>query len=283
MSQSLSLTSARRATTTPNWWWAGVLVAVLLHAAIIVAALITWQHKLELADMAPSVVPVDLVTPADKTNIAPTVVRDQPKPVDVTPPVPAPPPPAPPPPQAEAAPEPVPSQPVVPKPAPLPKPMVKPEAATPPKPTPAKPKPKADDVNALLDDLTKTPTKSHNQRVADRTTPGIGQMNAATMDIADALRAQIKRCWTPLVGAPQADDLVVDFDLFLSPDGSVAQTPQLTADSQSRLGNPYTRAAADAARRAIYECQPYKLPPGKYALWREINPFHFDPRKMLGP
>jgi hypothetical protein len=85
------------------------------------------------------------------------------------------------------------------------------------------------------------------------------------------------------VGAPNAEDLIVDFDLLLNPDGSVARPPQLTGDSASAAAsNPYTRAAAEAARRAIFECAPYKLPADRYSQWREINPFHFDPRQMMG-
>jgi hypothetical protein len=46
-------------------------------------------------------------------------------------------------------------------------------------------------------------------------------------------------------------------------------------------GNAYTRAAAEAARRAIFQCQPYKLPQDRYSQWREINPLRFDPRQMM--
>ena len=78
-------------------------------------------------------------------------------------------------------------------------------------------------------------------------------------------------------------ELVVDFDLFLNQDGSVARAPQLTASSQSAASSDsFTKAAADAAQRAIYECAPYKLPSDRYSQWREINPFHFDPRQMMG-
>jgi hypothetical protein len=98
-----------------------------------------------------------------------------------------------------------------------------------------------------------------------------------TADLVDALRSQIAQCWSPPTGAPNPQDLVVDFDLVLNPDGTIAQPPQ-SAAAQSR--NPYTRAAAEAARRAIYSCEPYKLPADRYSQWREINPFRFDPRQM---
>jgi hypothetical protein len=72
----------------------------------------------------------------------------------------------------------------------------------------------------------------------------------------------------------------VDFDVSLNPDGSVAHSTQLTA--QSSGGDPYFRAAAEAARRAIYTCAPYKLPADRYSQWREIGDFRFDPRQMMG-
>ena len=78
MSQSLSPTNIDLTPTTARLGRGGLIVAVLLHAAIVAATLFSWQHKLEIADESPPVVPVDLVTLADKTNIMPTV-RKQPK------------------------------------------------------------------------------------------------------------------------------------------------------------------------------------------------------------
>ncbi|HEY0104945.1 MAG TPA: hypothetical protein VGB91_02590 [Rhizomicrobium sp.] len=286
MSQSLSLTRARRTPTTARGPRFGILVAVLLHGAIVAATLFSWQHKLEIADETPPVVPVDLVTLADKTNIAPTVARDVPKtaPDEVKPPEPVPTPPAPaptpppPPPQAEAAPEPVPSQPVLPKPAALPKPMLKP----PPAPPAEQKKPKADDFSALLNKLTTAPAAPRNARVADRSVRGVGSMNAMTMDLQDALRNQIAQCWSPPVGAPHPEQLRPQFRLQLNRDGTVAGMPQLTLQSAAdAAGNPYMRAAIEAARRAIMTCQPYKLPPDKYDTWRDIDSLDFDPSKMV--
>ena len=46
--------------------WAGSLA---LHGAIIIGTLFTVTHTLDIADESPPVVPIDLVTIADKTNI----------------------------------------------------------------------------------------------------------------------------------------------------------------------------------------------------------------------
>jgi len=105
--------------------------------------------------------------------------------------------------------------------------------------------------------------------------------NAMTMDLSDALKNMIAQCWSPPAGAPHPERLIPVFRLFLNPDGSVAQPPQLAADSQAAAaGDPFMRAAAEAARRAIYTCAPYKLPADKYNVWRDIS-VAFDPRKMV--
>jgi hypothetical protein len=74
----------------------------------------------------------------------------------------------------------------------------------------------------------------------------------------------------------------VQLDVYLNRDGSVAQPPQLDAESAAAArSDPFMRAAAEAARRAIYVCAPYKLPVDRYSIWRELV-VTFDPRMMMG-
>jgi outer membrane biosynthesis protein TonB len=257
--------------------------AVLLHAAIIAAALFTFTHKLDIVDESPPTVPVDLVTIGIKTNIAPMVKqipKAEPKETPAPPPQPQ---------QMQIpTPKPVPlpaAAPAMPKPAQIAKAEPAPTSKAKPLPTAADKKKMLDQqVDALVNHLVSAPASSpKNVKKGDRTVTGVGAMNAMVADLQDSLRSQIAQCWSPPVGAPRAEELIVDFDLFLNPDGSVARTPQLTAESQAAAASdPYTRAAADAARRAIYECQPYKLPADRYKQWQEISPFHFDPRQMMG-
>jgi hypothetical protein len=257
--------------------WIG---SIVLHGAIIAATLFTFTHSLEITDQSPPSIPVDLVTIGQKTNIMPTVKQEPkieakvtPEPIntkDLTTSTPAMPPQEQ---QTEAAPPP--DQSVTPLPKAPPVPNVRPQ--------PAKPKPQVDQVSALLNKLTAPAAAPSNAKVSNRTVKGVGAMNAMVADLQDALRSQVQQCWSPPIGAPHADELVVDFDLVLNQDGSVAQPPQLTANSQAAAASdPYTRAAAEAARRAIYECAPYKLPADRYSQWHEINPFHFDPSQMMG-
>lgn len=271
----ISSASIRRETSP-----AAIAGSALLHALLIASAFFTWQHKLKIASESPPVVPVELVTIGEKTNIAPTV-KSQPKiepqeekfmappavEANEPPPLLTP---------AEPEPEPAPPEPVK---KPEPKPVETPKPIQKPKPVEEKPKKQKfdiDSIEALLNKVAPKQEKS-NAKTGDRTIKGIGAQNAMTMDLVDALRNQIAQCWSPPVGAPDPEDLVADFFVQLNPDGSVARATALT---QPR--NSYMRAAIDSARRAIFTCQPYKLPADRYSLWHEIDPLHFDPRQMLG-
>jgi outer membrane biosynthesis protein TonB len=260
---------------------AGWIGAVALHVAIIAATLFTWSHKLDIADQTP-VVPVDLVTLSDKTNIQ-AMVKQAPKlppkeeaqppaPEPVQQPVAAAPPEetAPPPPEEAAA------EPILKKPPPPVAPKTKPQ----PDQKPEKKKESFDinNIMALLDKRAPAAASAPNAKVGNRTIKGIGDQNAMTADLKSMLQSMIYKCWSPPVGAPNAADLVVQFELFLNPDGTIAQPPQLIGNSS---GSPYARAAAEAARRAIYTCAPYQLPADRYAQWRDVG-FNFDPRQMIG-
>jgi hypothetical protein len=229
--------------------------SLALHAAIIAATLLTWHHSLDMpSDQTPSI-PVDLITIAQKTNIAPARIPTPPK-EEIVPPQPnlvaAPTPPAIQPPKFEVAPD---TKPVKPKP-------------------PTK-KELQQDLSDLLDNLTKPQSKKG--KAAARNIEGAGAQDAMTADLSDALRGQIYRCWNPPTGVPHADQLIVSFQLSLARDGSVAQPPQLSGTSDN--GNPYMQAAIEAARRAIYTCAPYKLPVNRYSDWGQSTVV-FNPRNL---
>ena len=263
----------------------GFAASVLLHGAIVAGTLVTFSHRLEIADQSPPVVPVDLVTIAAKTNVRATV-RPQPHLAPTpTPPVPrAVPTPTPPQPRPQPAEE-APKEAAEPIAAPIPRPIVKHQPKPEEKPQEKEEK-KSFDVDKVLALLNKVaPSQQaaapHAQSAA-RTQRGIGAQTAMTADLEDALKSQIERCWSPPVGAPHPERLVVSFHLYFAPDGSVAQPPQLTGDSESAVSrDPFMQAAVEAGRRAIYTCAPYRLPTDRYQEWRETT-FTFDPKDMLG-
>lgn len=231
----------------------GFPVSLALHLAIIASFLFTWSQKIEVGEAAP-VVPVELVTLADKTNIAPQAV-EVPKPAE----------------------ESVQTETEQPKPQPVEE--VAPDTKPIPKPVPPKPKPKdqfdIDKISALLDK--KTPAKPVQQpgRTGTRNIKGIGDQNAMTADLAALLNSQIKRCWSAPVGAPHPETYVVEFRLILRRDGSIAQTPQVVSTALP-MSDPFMRATKEAAFRAIYTCAPYRLPAERYAQWQDVT-FTFTP------
>ena len=95
----------------------------------------------------------------------------------------------------------------------------------------------------------------------------------------DALRSQLSKCWNVPAGAPDPSSLVFSLRVFLNEDGTVAGTPELVGPG--RPADPYFRAALDSAKRAVHICAPFRLPPEKFELWREIE-VEFDPMKMAG-
>ncbi len=226
--------------------------------------------------------PVDLITIGPKTNVMPAVkVQPKEKPKDeeeqtVQPPEPQKS-------EVQAQPE---EQPETPPPVP-PEAAVEPADTPPPPPVPktrpqpeAPPKKEKFDINnimALLDKRAPAAKSAPNARTADRNIKGIGAQTAMTADLQDAMLSQIRECWSPPVGAPHPEEVIVDFELFLNPDGSVART----ASGALSSSNSYTKAAASAAERAIYTCAPYKLPADRYRDWRDIT-LTFDPRQMMG-
>jgi hypothetical protein len=272
-----------------------VIASAAMHAGILAAASFAWPHALAFSGEAPPVIPVDLVQVTDETNIAPTVEKQQPAPA----------------PEEKAPPEPQPleiatAEPPLPsdvelappefdpaKPAPTPPAEHEAEAPAPANPVtprlrPAPPKkmPKfdVDSVLALLDKSAPPPAAPPAYATLAQTTRrGIGDQNALTMDIKDALLTQMRQCWNVPVGAPHPEQLIVQVRVFLAPDGNLAQPPQLEPVTRSAMaGNPYMRTAAEAALRAVNVCVPYKhLPQDRYDTWREIV-MTFDPSKMVG-
>jgi hypothetical protein len=243
---------------------------------------------------APAPIPQPKPEPPPPTAAAPPSAQAPP------PPAPAPQPPQP---KAETPPPPplpkpaealVPTPP--PKPEPKPKPDRKQDAAafdsllknlekTQPRqvaqaqPQPAKPQDAAA-FDSLLKNLEKNPAAPDptaapkRQQVAAAAPPSSqpraplgSQLSASELDL---VREQIARCWNINAGARDARDLVVEIRASVNQDGTVTQA---TIVDQARAGSdPLFRAAAESARRAFFNpaCTPLKLPPDKYATWKDL-------------
>ena len=257
--------------TTARQSPAGLVISLLLHAGLLAATYVTWSRMVEMSPETHAV-PVDLVIER-QTNVRAEAPPPEPdKPV------------------RDILPEPSLPPIVAPEPGPLP-PIPQIKIAKPRTDTDQAAKPKTQrqinqDFDKLISNITAQAKTPKNAKTSDRIVEGAGNQALSSADLVDALRGQIDRCWSPPVGAPKASDLVVDFDLKLQADGTVAGSPQLSGNlagqNLNTISNPYTRAAAGAAYRAIFQCAPYKLPVKRYSEWQEINPLRFDPRQMMG-
>ncbi len=253
--------------TTARQSPAGLVISVALHVGLLAGTYYTWSHMVALSPETHAI-PVDLVV-MQQTNVRAEAPPPDEKPV-------------------EKMVMPEPAEPPVMQAEPAPLPPVPQIRIAKPKPTQDQPDPPKSkkqmvaDADAVLNKILAQAETPKNAKTSNRIIQGAGNQSLATADLVDALRSQIDRCWSPPVGAPNPADLVVDFDLQLGPDGTVLGRPQLSGNSATAMGNPYTRAAAEAASRAIYQCAPYKLPATRYSDWKEINPLRFDPREMMG-
>jgi len=293
-------------------------ISIMLHLAILLYAVAIFPAGRELDAPMIKDVPIDIITPSEFTKIKagmvdakdeaplapkpeepkPKAVRekDPPKPAlkqaALPPPLPeekAPPEPAPKPEKVEKPKEPAPKKEALPK--PKPKPTKKAES----KPNKPKPKPKpaqkankkpdfnADRIAALLNkipDAASQPSSNFAPQDTSRK-PVHGQSSGTEMTMSvneiDALRAKIAQCWNPPPGGLGADSIIVKLRLQLNQDGSLIGYPTVA----NWGGSPFFQAAADSAVRAVFQCQPYDLPAGKYAVWRDMI-LTFDPRQMYG-
>ncbi len=288
----------------------GMTYSTILHLAVILVAFLGIPHLMRPPVEIEEPIPVEVVVIAPKTNVPkveakPVEQPTPPKKVETppAPPLPAAPNPAPqksevpPPPQptppAPPAPEPLvaalpPQPPPQPKPAKTPEPPPEPpETRTPLVPTPPKAKPTPQvTVESILKSVEKAKPRTEPDK-AEKVIKELAQApkpvttsldNKMTMSEIDAVRRQIERCWNVPAGAKDAKNLVVDIHVVMNPDGTVREA---TVVDQARLqSDGFFRAAAESARRAIYLCQPLRLPPEKYSLWQDMT-LSFNPSQIL--
>jgi len=257
----------RRPPTTARQPGYGILISLLFHGMILAATYLTFQRNFATPEET-HMVPVDLVTLADQTNVTAQAPPTPPAPekMDIPPAAPTPPP-EPDMQDVEPAPEP-----------PIPDFKIAKEKTPVEKPPVETKKQQEQDFDKLLGQLTK-PDKPVKAKPGTRVIQGAGAGNQMTADLIDLLSSQVRRCFSPLQGVPdnQQNELFVEFDMQLTQDGRVIQadSPSTSPSNPSR----YNLATALAARRAIYACAPYRLPPDRYQAWRDVH-FRFDGREQ---
>jgi hypothetical protein len=160
------------------------------------------------------------------------------------------------------------------------KPETHADKTSPPK-KPAPPAPKFDPnrVAALLDKREATRVAAAGASPNDARSLGLANGDAAQLSQSelDAFRRRLEQCWRPPPGVNSSTNLRVLIRVLFNPDGSVARPPELVAAPASVLGPPM----AESAKRAILQCQPFKmLKPEHYEQWKDIE-INFDPQYMI--
>lgn len=99
--------------------------------------------------------------------------------------------------------------------------------------------------------------------------------------VVQAIKETVERCWAIPAGARNAEDLVVEIDVSLNQDGTVAFAEVVNTSRARR--DPFYRTAAESALRAVYNpnCNPLPVPLDQYEKWRTMR-LRFNPREMLG-
>lgn len=261
-----------------------ILGSIALHAGVVALAFVSWSSRDEPRPLVNSV-PVSIVSdieiaaaPADNPQPEPSPEDGATAPVE-TPPEPVPPEPEPTPPAP--APRPTPPRPAPPEKAPPPRPVPTPEKAPPPRPTPAppekarpappekarptppapaRPAPARPEPGLDLDALAGPPRPTPNRGRPATGQQGAGQASQATGPQITTMFNQVYDHWNVFISCnmPGGDELRIQMDVTLSPDGRITRGPTLV-NPQS---NAVYRAAADEAMRALRQTAPFDVPVG---------------------
>ena len=91
-----------------------------------------------------------------------------------------------------------------------------------------------------------------------------------TISEKDAIRRQFYRCWIVPAGAKDLKKLVVSIRIKLNEDGQVVNAKLLT---DSKLNNPFFRAASESAMRAVNhpECKKLQVPKKNIKLGKKLS------------
>ncbi|VAW13571.1 hypothetical protein MNBD_ALPHA09-1753 [hydrothermal vent metagenome] len=210
-------------------------------------------------------------------------------------------------PEPEPVPEPEPEPAAAPEPAPQPAPEPEPKIVeAPPPPTAAAPAPRK---KPKPPKIAKAPKKNKPPKAAKKKTfnpdkiaallnkvqddagpspaPAAGRLDDGARDISGLdlvitqsemryLQNQMQRCWNPPVGVANAASLNVKVEVRFDRGGRLEARPVVL-----NSGGEGFDVAANAAVRAVLQCQPYDMPAEKYDNWRQVI-VNFDPQFMLG-
>jgi outer membrane biosynthesis protein TonB len=238
---------------------AGILVSTMVHAAAIAVTLIAWPvPELPPVQQNP-VVPVEIIEFAEETNITPIAPVQPAEDAPITP-------------ATDGAPQEAELAPPNAPPAPAPEPT--------PKKPPRNAPPSLDRVAALIDKSAKAgapPAPAEAAQTGERARAGIGLGDKMALSEIDAIKAQMRECWRMPVDMAMPERLRIEVRVTFEADGQVTRT-QLVRPSGFAGLDPPTRAAAEAALRAVRVCNPLSVAPTRTQGGQVV--LNFDPREM---
>ena len=121
----------------------------------------------------------------------------------------------------------------------------------------------------------KKPSGLRDAKVGDYDISKVGPGTAMTMSMPDFLLNQIAKCWRH---TRSMETEIVVVELFFDGSGSIERPPRLIVPSAQ---TPSAIAAEESVRHAIYTCAPYRLPAERYQQWRQIT-LTFNPKMLRG-
>lgn len=266
----------------------GLVLSLFVHAGMLAAGLIYLPRAAQLLDATP-VVPIEMVTIAETTNIRAAAPEPEPEPEEtpeetiedeIEAPAPAP----------EPEPEPVETEPEIidiapteePEPAPEPvepEPEPEPEPEQPERQQTVQPEAPEETEPSLFDMLgnierdVAEARQSQGSPEEGETRDAVGNASAMTATLRDLINSHIvrQRCWRMPLDAPYPEERVVTITMRLNRDGTLDGPPELDERRTRDRNDSFRDVIRERALRAAVECAPYPLPANQYNQWRLIR------------
>jgi hypothetical protein len=233
----------------------GLLLSLAIHGVLVFASVLAWPHVAKSMDMDSAIVPIDVVSFSETSNISPIAAEnaltaptaeEAGAPLDAGKAT-----------EAEAVPD-----------------LTAPKPKTPPPTQKPQQKFSLDQLSALIDRSKKTPgtgqqTTSPSAPTGEKPRTGFGAKSGLTASIEDYLASVFERCWRSTQDMPNPERLIVTVRVTLNRDGTLASDPRTI--SAVLPGDAQMNVAAQNALRAVRTCGPYKLPAESFAEWRELD------------
>ena len=100
---------------------------------------------------------------------------------------------------------------------------------------------------------------------------GVGERTANEARIESLLWSKMVPCWQEISDLPDPERLAVRVRVYLERDGTFKRDVELVTPRRAPIGDRFMGQAIDRALRAARKCQPYNLPAEDYEIWNEIT------------